>query len=190
VVFLEKAAAFTQIPLDLTLSRHPGFMLPPDKIYLVSDLIAPNCDRSLATDRALQRILLHEMGHAIEFIALGERHGDSDRERAEGFATWFEFYAHGEPEQLAAEYRAVLGVRAGMPVPMVSELGAFRGTREDYLRAALRVQAIVTKRGISSLMQVYSVVREKRVSFNAAVEESTGWDSATLARQIEGIVNR
>lgn len=190
VVFLEKSAAFGQIPLDLTLNQHPGFMLPPNKIYLVTDFIAPNCDKGGATDKVLERILLHEFGHAIEFITLGDRQGESDRERAEGFATWFEYYAAGQPEGLVSEYRATVRLRPSATQHVSSEATAFRGTREDYLRAALRMQAVVEKRGVSGLMQVYAVLREKRVVFDSAVEEAIGWNATTLAHQVDGMVSR
>jgi hypothetical protein len=187
LVFIDKAAALSQFPLDLTVNQHPGFMIPPHNIYLVSDFIAPGCVRSNLSEEALQRVLLHEMGHVIEYIILGEQSGIFDRERAEGFATWFEYYAMGRLGQLGDAYRSAVPRRRDER-DLSSKV--FRGTREDYLGAAVRQQAIVDKRGVSGLMSVYTVIRDRRIDFDAAVHEAIGWDKPAFLRQIEAVLGK
>jgi hypothetical protein len=93
LAFIDRTSAISQFPLKLTVGRHPGFMIPPSKIYIVPDLIATDCQNQAIADEYMAQVLLHEMGHVIEYLLLGEREADSDRQRAEGFASWFEQYS-------------------------------------------------------------------------------------------------
>jgi len=187
LALIDKDRAFSQFPLALSAGKHPGFMIPPNRIYIITDYIAPNCDRQEGADDLLIQVLLHEMGHVVEHALLAERPVDADRARSEGFAVWFEQYAsdftsaipHG---QVRAYYAAL--ARAG------GATSAFTPDPQGYAAAGLRFQTIVDRRGVSGLMRVYHFIREEGVSFESAVERALSWDSGTLKRQIEEFAKR
>jgi hypothetical protein len=129
------------------------------------------------------------MGHVIEYVMLGERDDSLDRQRAEGFAAWFEQYSadftsviprHSVEAQYAALLRSV----------DISLQPGFAGTPEDYARSALQFQAIVARKGISGLMRVYQVIRNDHLPFYDAVERGVGWNRTMLARQMKEIQGR
>lgn len=187
LALIDKDRAFSQFPLALSIGRHPGFMIPPNRIYIITDYVAPSCDRQEEADDLLIQVLLHEMGHVVEYALLGQGNIDADRARAEGFAVWFEQYAsdytsalpHG---QVRAYYAAL--ARAG------GATSAFTPDPQGYAAAGLRFQAIVDRRGVSGLMKVYQVIREDGVPFESAVERALSWDGDTLKRQIEEFAKR
>lgn len=184
--FIDKTAAFSQFPVALSLGGHPGFMIPPSRIYIITDFVTPDCAGASLADEALTQVLLHEMGHVVEYIMLGERDDLFDRQRAEGFAAWFEQYSadftsvipHGSVKQQYAEL--------ARHAPSLVDR-SFAGSPEDYAAAALLFQAIVDKKGIAGLMNVYKVIREERLPFYEAVERGVAWNRATLERQAEAL---
>lgn len=190
LVFTDKATAFSQFPIALSLGKHAGFMIPPSRIYIISDFVAPDCSSHAAANETLIQVLLHEMGHVVEYLMLGEKRMDGDRERAEGFAAWF--------EQYSAEYTSA--IPAGKVRRYYADLasqalhhgagGAFSGTAEDYAYAALQFQAIVDRRGIAGLMQVYEVMREDELSFPDAILKALSWNRATLQREMREMSSR
>ncbi len=182
LAFTDKSTAFAQFPVALTLGQHPGFMIPPSQIYIITDFIAPNCTGAKVGDELLAQVLLHEMGHVIEYLLLGESQTLFDRERSEGFASWF--------EQYAAEYSQV--IPSGSVKRYYDELArdalrngaaGFQGTPADYARAALPFQAVVRKKGIVALMDVYRRIRDEHVDWTEAILKATGWNRATLERE-------
>lgn len=190
LVFTDKATAFSQFPLALSLGRHAGFMIPPNRIYIISDFVSPDCSGQSVANEALIQVLLHEMGHVVEYLMLGEKRVDGDRERAEGFAAWFEQYSAdftssipaGKVRRYYAELaREALQHGAG---------GVFSGTAEDYAYAGLQFQAIVGRRGIAGLMQVYKAMREDGLSFHEAITKALSWNRATLQREMREIAAR
>lgn len=186
LVFTDKATAFSQFPIALTLGRHPGFMLPPSQIYIISDFVAPDCGSGQVGDDTLIQVLLHEMGHVVEYLMLGERRMDTDRERAEGFAAWFEQYSadftSAIPRGQVRRYYDQLAARA-----LERGYGGFSGSAEDYAYSALQFRAIVDRRGVSGLMQVYRVMREEGMPFQDAVFKALSWNRATLQREMREV---
>jgi len=182
--FIDKASAFAQFPVALTLGGHAGFMMPPNRIYIITDFVSRGCSDKANADALLTQVLLHEMGHVIEFLLLGEPQQPGDRKRAEGFASWFEQYSadftstipagkvKNEYATLAGTYSAQAGARG------------FSGSAHDYALAALQFQTIVDRKGISGLMRVYQHLREGEGDFYVAVERGVGWNKATLERQM------
>ncbi|NDC37595.1 MAG: hypothetical protein EBZ48_06035, partial [Proteobacteria bacterium] len=96
VVFMDENMPTGQIPSALISSCHPGWMTPPANIYIVAQRAAYSCGGSTVSQREadarLATILVHELGHAVEYLLLTRDFG-RDRMRAEGFASWFEQYA-------------------------------------------------------------------------------------------------
>lgn len=188
LVFTDKATALAQFPVALTVGGHPGFMISPNRIYIITDFVAPDCSGARVGDEVLAQVLLHEMGHVLEYLLLGERSSDSDRQRAEGFAAWFEQYSAdfttGIPRGQVSEYYSQLATQALQDGP-----GGFTGTAQDYAYAALQFKAIVKRRGVSGLMQVYQVMRESRLPFYDAVQRAIGWNRKTLEREMREVAS-
>ena len=186
LAFTDRAAAIKQFPAALTIGGHPGFMLPPNQIYLIADFISPTCDRTGVADAVLTQVLLHEMGHVIEFLILGNEFG-LDRPRAEGFASWFEQYSadfsRAIPKNSVRAYYRKLAAEALKTLP-----APFDGTPYDYARAALKFDAIVNKRGVSGLMGLYDVMKSDHVSFDQAAEKNLKWSPKFLEREMAELV--
>jgi hypothetical protein len=189
LAFIDKSLAFSQFPIALSQGGHPGFMIPPNRIYLVTDYIAPDCSSGELADAVLTQVLLHEMGHVIEYLLLGERNENFDRQRAEGFASWFEQYsadfAGAIPrDSVRKQYQAL----ALATSPLAGR--SFSGSAGDYARAALPFHAIVDRKGISGLMRVYQSMRDDRLPFYDAVERGVAWNRSALERQAQELLKR
>ena len=186
LVFIDRASAVSQFPMTLSLGGHPGFMVPPNQIYMVVDYISPNCQASDDVDALLTQVLLHEMGHVLEF-ALLDGAGDGDRKRAEGFAAWFEGYSakfsSTVPKGSVQErYRSLIRSRDSVGA------SAFDGSGEDYAIASLEFEAIVERKGISGLMSVYETMVRERCSFYEAINKKFGWGKRDLQREVKELI--
>ena len=130
----------------------------------------------------LIQVLLHEMGHVVEYIILGEHQTPPDRERSEGFAVWF--------EQYSAEYASSLPkgqVRAYYTAlaRLADSAREFTPDPQGYANAGIKFQTIVDRKGVAGLMSVYTAIREHHLPFEAAVERALAWDRSTFERQIK-----
>ena len=191
VVFTDEATAVREFPSAIAAGRHPGFMVPPNKVYIIADYIVPggsSGSKANDGDQLLARVLIHELGHVIEFKLL-ENAASFDSERAEGFAAWF--------EQLASDYASLLprgSAKAhyvGMAHTSVQDPpGTFSGSAYDYARASMYFAAIVDRRGVSGLMGVYDEMRNTNKSFLDAVESKIGWDRAKLQQEAIRVVGQ
>jgi hypothetical protein len=157
-------------------------MIPPSQIYIITDFITPDCADSKVADELLAQVLLHEMGHVIEYLLLEESQTLYDRERSEGFATWFEQYASNAssviPKDSVKHYYHELARQS-----LRAESRSFQGTPVDYARAALPFQAVVRRKGVATLMDVYKRIRDERLTWTEAIMRVTGWSRATLERE-------
>lgn len=183
LVFTDRATAIREFPAALTLGGHPGFMIPPSQIYIIADFISPDCAPGGVADAVLTQVLLHEMGHAVEYVMLGGVQMDTDRQRAEGFASWFEQYSADFASiiprgSVKSFYRSLAS--QGLAAPPA----AFSGTAQDYALAALAFQAIVDRKGVQGLMKVYSDMAAQGIPLMVAVEQEFGWDSKTFEREM------
>ena len=189
LVFTDKKSALSQFPMALSLGGHPGFMIPPSQIYIISDFISPDCSAGEVTDATLAQVLLHEMGHVIEYLLLGDQQMDGDRRRAEGFASWFEIYASDFSSAISRgqvrEYYRQLAEQS-----LASRSNQFTGSAQDYGRAAFDFIAITDRRGISGLMEVYAAMRDQRLSFTEAVYKRLRWDAAMLEREARAYISQ
>ena len=195
VVFLDSNLPEKQIPYYLVSNCHPGWMTPPANIYIVGQRIAGNCGggsagnyKTSVADSELAQTLVHEMGHVIEYQLL-ELSGKRNRMRSEGFANWFEQYASDfvpliKKGQVKKYYMGL----AKASISQSPDSFSFRGTGHDYARASLYFHAIVKRKGIRGVMEVYKVMRENKLGFFAAAEKRYGWDKEDLDKFAKKIV--
>jgi len=157
IVMLDETTAQRELKGSLATNCHPGWMVPPNNIYVVAERAAQYCGGrevpAALADRRLAQILIHEIGHALEFKLLGEQQ-NFDRMRAEGFAAWFEQYASEFSGSIPRgsvrlEYRKLLSPQVFAPD------WRFSGSASDYARAALFFELLEKKRGVAGVMQLY-----------------------------------
>lgn len=188
VVFLDEKLPETQIPAQLISNCHPGWMTAPANIYIVAQRVAAGCSagqkRSIRdADAEMMRVLLHEMGHAVEAQLLGPLF-EGDRMRAEGFAVWFEGYASsfsplGKGRDSELQYQRM----AKSSFEQSPKSFHFSGSPEDYARAGTYFKVIVQQRGMRALLDVYRAMKEEQLSFSAAIEKKIGWKAQKLNEQ-------
>lgn len=187
MVFTDRKSAITQFPMALSLGGHPGFMVPPSNIYIIADYISPNCAAGEVGDAVLTQVLLHEMGHVVEYLLLGDQQMSGDHQRAEGFAAWFEIYSSdfssAIPRGQVREYYRGLAKLA-----LKSGSRGFSGSAQDYGRAAFDFVSIVDRRGISGLMEVYALMRNDRISFQEALNRKFRWTPAVLEKEAREMI--
>lgn len=193
VVFMDEARPDGQIPAALVSNCHPGWMTPPANIYIVADRVAAGCGGSApaattVADSALARVLIHEIGHAVEYRLLLEQFGRS-RMRAEGFATWFTGHAADfSPllERGAVERENLALARVALAEGGIT--GPFRGGADDYARAGAIFAAIVARRGVRGIIDVYAVMRKNDLDLFAGIESRLGWDASHLSDEVGRVV--
>ncbi|MCB0322352.1 MAG: hypothetical protein KDD69_02230 [Bdellovibrionales bacterium] len=193
IVFMDANLPQAQIPTQLISNCHPGWMTPPANIYIVGQRVAAGCggERSSVTsvaDSRLAEVLVHEMGHAVEYHLLGDR-PQFDRMRAEGFATWFEMHAAEYSSLISAtEIRRRTHQLARVALQQSPDRFTFTGSGEDYARASMYFVAVVDKRGVRGLMEVYDLIRKEGVPFTDAIKKTMYWDDRQLAKEVERAV--
>jgi len=196
IVFMDDKLPASQIPIHLISNCHPGWMTPPANIYIASTRVAAGCggaERQLSTsvaDSQLAEILLHEMAHVIEFHLLQKYFG-SDRSRAEGFATWFETFS--------ADYSSLIDSRdllrrharlAKQSFNISPQEFSFQGSAVDYARASMYFHAIVDRRGVGGVMEVYQLIKNEQLDFYSASMKHLGWSRKRLQEEALRIVDR
>lgn len=193
VVFMDEEVPDAQIPQYLVSNCHPAWMTPPANLYVVAQRVAAGCtgDRNSGSSNAdaqLAHVLIHEMGHAIEYQLLGALFG-RDRQRSEGFASWFEQYASDFsmiiPKGFVKDTYFGIARDAFRGGIYISD---FSGSSEDYAKASMYFNAIVERRGVKGLMDVYEVMTESKMDFFPAVQAELGWDQDDFAREIQKLL--
>lgn len=187
VVFMDEKLPEGQIPYSLVSNCHPGWMTPPANVYIVAQRVAAGCGGSSVStsvaDGQLARVLIHELGHAVEFHLLKGKQWN-DRMRSEGFATWWEGYASQYSSLVNS--RSVKTEMAGLAKQALSQSPnsfQFSGSAYDYARASLYFRAIEDQRGISGLMDVYKTMVDDNIAFFPAIEKSVGWNRERLEKE-------
>jgi len=191
VVFMDEDVPEKQIPQYLVNNCHPAWMTPIANLYVVAQRVVAGCNgggsgkyEGNVADAMLTQILIHEMGHAVEFQLLQGVSSD-DRMRAEGFACWFEQYASdfssvipsGEPSRF---YRGL----AKRSIQESPDKFYFQGSAQDYARGSMYMRSVVERRGISGLMQVYKTMREQKIDFFKAAKIAIDWDTDRFNKEI------
>ncbi|MCB0358533.1 MAG: hypothetical protein KDD44_02825 [Bdellovibrionales bacterium] len=201
VVFLDAELPETQIPANLRAGCHPGWMtaqflpgvgIQEANVYIVGQRVATGCgdaDRlrvdTRVSDQHLIEVLVHEMGHAVEFQWLRGM-VSSDRLRAEGFATWFEQYV-GDHSYLVrkSDPRRQHAERAEIQRNLSKAAFTFSGTALDYSRASMYFAVIEAQKGVYGIARVYERLAEGKTDFFFAVEEELRWDRERIEAEVE-----
>jgi hypothetical protein len=190
IVLTDKAHAIRQVPRSIIIGKHPGFMLPPNKVYIVSDFISPVCNEVPIQDELLLQVLLHEMGHVIEYILLGEPSTMNNRERGEGFATWFESYS-SEFSKSVDETRVRSSLlRLRLHAESADSEVAFNGSAMDYARASMPFFLVVSKKGTGGIARLYQEIRQNQVSSHQAIRKIFGWSASAYRKQLESFTDK
>lgn len=191
-VFMDEEVSADQIPRYLVDNCHPGWMLPPAKIYIVAQRVVHGCGSKdfkpgYVADGDLAKVLLHEIGHSIEFQLLDKKQ-NSVRGLAEGFASWF--------EQESAEYSSLIAKGStkdyyfGLAKKSIDQNPnrfIFRGSAYDYARASLYYHAVVNRGSIGHLMDIYDY-QVQGIDFFSAVGKRMGWSQSRHDEEVAKLV--
>lgn len=156
---------------------HAAWMGPPANIFISADQLASNCGRlrrsSVEVAEELGSVLVHEIGHAIEFQMMGRGFGRRQRWHSEGFATWFESLSDGETISDTRLEMFQIAVRTLDPEwrPFL-----FKGSKADYARSYALVAAIAEGHSIPTLLSIYATMDSQNCRFDQAVQQVLGWD--------------
>ena len=135
----------------------------------------------------MMQVLLHEIGHVVEWYWLKGK-GERDQARAEGFATWFEYYASEYSEITRKSIsRSNLGesiINAGRTYIYKD---SFAPDLDSYANAAAPFAAIVSRRGIYGLAKVYNAMSQNNLSFNEAIKKELGWSAERLMKETSSL---
>lgn len=181
IVFLDENLPSNQIPTYLVSNCHPAWMTPPSNIYVVAQRVAVGCDTSKevkkkVADAELIRVMLHEIGHAIEY-QLPNKRLPLERFRSEGFASWFEAYAANFTSKIKSGSVKDSQLRVARHVhSKITNAFVFRGTGSDYSYAASYFHFVVAKRNVAGLVDVYDLIGDRKLSFLAAVDQEFAWN--------------
>lgn len=188
IVFIDQEVSRMPIPRKLIDNCHPGWMLPPNRIYIVADRIKNNCRPGEKTkkvaDRDLLEVLLHEIGHVVEYQLLNQRrYRTEDAAVGEGFATWFEL-ASGDYSSISKHSVNLKNVEnlARLSFRQFPDRYVFRGQADDYARMASYFLTIVKRGRYQAITELYEQ-RRQGMSFLQAVEQVLNWSPADLQRE-------
>lgn len=193
VVFLHENMPSDQIPSYLVRSsRHPAWMTqgPPVKVYVVAERILSfaGVKNGKVSDGAVLRVLLHEIGHAVEHFMTGKTPA-LNRLQSEGFASWFEQYAskysslisqrvvEKDYERLAREYRK-----------RYPDEFRFDKTAFSYGFGSMIFRAIEDRRGVVGISNLYKNLEAKNLSFLKALEDTVGWSEKKILEEVDRIL--
>ena len=189
VIFLDQDLPNAGIPMEIVTHCHPGWMYPPADIFIVAQRVSGGCSSGEKldvgkADQALARVLLHEIGHGIEFALLSGSSAN-DPIRAEGFASWFESYAARysdlvDEKQVEADYR-LLGKRA---LAQATVGFSASGTPLDYGLGFLQFSYLVKTRGIYGITHLYQDSLKNGINFQQALLKQLGISSDRLREKI------
>ena len=191
VVIMNEKLPIKQIPTRLVNRCHPGWMLPPAKVYIVAERVVNGCSGDklkpgYVADADLMEVLLHEIGHVVEFQLLKNR--QNQRQWAEGFASWFEMEAANYSSLIKKgaieEKHYRLAKRSLLEQP---NNFYFQGSAYDYARSSMYYKAITEKTSISKLMDIYDLMIAGS-SFPVAVEERLGWSDKKWNQEVKSLL--
>ena len=188
VVFIDDNLPDNQIPTQLITNCHPGWMTPPANIYIVAQRIAAGCGGERSTqsdaDRMLTEVLVHEMGHALEFYMLPQNN-PSDRMRAEGFATWFEIYASQFSSLMnQREITKRTALSAAYAIKSSPQSFSFSGSGADYARASMYFSAIESRLGLRGIISLYEQINNGSASIFEASSKKLGINQEQLDKEV------
>lgn len=179
MVFLDEELPETQIPSYLVSNCHPAWMTPPTNLYVVAQRVVAGCGGgsgkgSQVNDGELAAVLLHEIGHAVEYQLLNGR-WNNDRLRAEGFAAWFEQYAAEFSPLIASGSRRERYLQMAQATLRKESFFKFDGSGAAYARGALIFHAVVDRKGFEGLRALYTYLSESGAELLPALQQTFGW---------------
>lgn len=193
IVFMDDTAPASEIPQNLISNCHPAWMTPPANLYIVSQRVAAGCESNRqkkaagVSDSELAHILIHEMGHVVEYLMIGNLQS-TEKMRAEGFASWFEQFASDFSSSVkdgsVKNYYMGLARESFRSAPSGFN---FQGSAYDYARASTYFHAVVKRGGIRSLMEVYDTILKDKSSLAAAISKVMRWDGKRLEEEAKKV---
>ena len=188
VVFMDENLPESQIPTQLISNCHPGWMTPPANIYIVAQRVAAGCGGEKATaskaDKDLTEVLVHEMGHALEYYML-RKNNNHTRMRAEGFATWFEMYAAQFSSLMnKTEITKRTVQMAALAIKSSPNNFEFSGSGLDYARAAMFFSAIEDRFGLRGIISLYDTMNNDGSDLFIATEKKFSLKKDQLNKEV------
>jgi hypothetical protein len=167
-------------------------MTPIANLYVVAHRVAAGCGgraaQSSVADAELTHILIHEIGHAIEFQLLRGAMG-GDRARAEGFASWFEMYASEFSSVVpSGSVRRTYYSTAARAFAGGATLESFDGGFEGYAIASTPFAAIAARRGVRGIAEIYDAMTQKQLDLAGAIDARLGWNRERLLDEAKRVV--
>lgn len=161
IVFMGENIPNNQVPSYLITNCHPGWMVPPSDIYIATYRIYKGCSgegERVDPEKELEHVLLHELGHAIEYKLLTAS-GSRDLKRSEGFATWFAMYASKySPLLNSSELLSYYKNMAKIAIENSPKSFNFSGSVYDYARSSMYFYTIEQKQGVSGIVRLYDLM--------------------------------
>ena len=191
IIFMDENLPEHQIPEYLVDNCHPGWMLPPTKIYIVAQRVAGSCsgkgvNKKIVADGDLIKVLLHEIGHSVEYQLLNQK--QNQRSLAEGFASWFEQessnYSHLVDRNSVKQEYYNLAKASFKNNPQF----VFDGSSYAYARASLYYHAIVRRGSIGHLMDIYDY-QNQGIDFLSAVDKRMGWSAKRFEEEVRRVID-
>ncbi len=170
-------------PSGLGGSCHPAWMRPPADIFVAAERIASRCGTQRLSPKEisaeLAEVLVHELGHAVEFQFADKGFGRMQRWHSEGFASWFEsramqYLPGGGSDRKTS--RAGLRLRAKVALTPNWRPSHFQGASEDYARGYAMIAVIAEGKSITRLVDVYKRMSKENVDLITAVQKELSWN--------------
>ncbi len=156
---------------------HTALMGPPADIVIDGYRLLHPCDGTPVSnpERALQRSLVHEIGHGVEYQLLGNGFSRRQRWHAEGFATWFETWATGKLRgEDSGKVQRLMREKAAKSFHKNWRPYLFLGSPEDYLTSYALIASVAERRPVADLVAVYRRSSEENLTLEQAVERQLG----------------
>jgi hypothetical protein len=185
-VLIDDDLRSTEIPKDLRSKDncHPGWMTAPSNIYIVTSRVVSRCSdtrfNKVRADIELTRVLLHEMGHVVDFY-LAEKKFGLERSRSEGFASFFEQISADKSKivpagSVTAEYMEA--AKFGISKGFWSE--PFGGTFIDYAIHSTFFRAVYAQGALRKIFEIYKVYKSNTLSFKETLLQESYWTKEQL----------
>jgi hypothetical protein len=186
IVLIDDDLRSTEIPKDLRSKDncHPGWMTAPSNIYIVTSRVVSRCSdtrfNKVRADIELTRVLLHEMGHVVDFY-LAEKKFGLERSRSEGFASFFEQISADKSKivpagSVTAEYMEA--AKFGISKGFWSE--PFGGTFIDYAIHSTFFRAVYAQGALRKIFEIYKVYKSNTLSFKETLLQESYWTKEQL----------
>lgn len=185
IVMLDEKLPPKEVPINLISNCHPGWMLPPGKIYIVAQRVTSGCSgvreaRTKIGDALLTEVLVHEFAHGVEFFLLGRQQNPSTQE-AEGFATWFSEMALKKREGSFVVLKKLFcdKVKKGEV--------KFDSSGVGYTFASGIFHVVKRSRGVRGVFEIKKKMREEGGSFKEHALKKLSINESKLLKEIEKI---